>query len=694
MLNRSAKSFLFLFFATLVFLISTTSRANEPTLGDAPRMPENVSGLPGAGVRPKGVTGGFSVNINSREQVRSFYNAIYPSSAGVPMNTTEDILDCVPGTNSTLFQEAVVRRINFFRAMAGLPAAITLDAGNNFNDQAAALMMSANNALSHTPPSSWSCWSINGSNAASMSNLALGNAGADSITAYIWDFGASNYEVGHRRWILFPQTQIMGTGDVPQTNIITVMQTNLYLAANATWVFDANLYGSRPATRQPFVSWPPAGYVPYQIVYPQWSFALTNANFSNATITMKSNGVSVAVSVQNYVTGYGENTLVWYPSTLDPTSSTTTFPFSGTDTVYTVTVTNIQYSGATVGYTYNVTLFDPAVPGADSFPPTISGTNQPAINTANPYTFTALTNVTGYEWQSFLRTPTNFNDGAESGLANFIVNTTAGYSVQDSTHHASGSFSFHLAHPGSPPTDQILTINQIFVPKTNTIFTYKSELGYAADGETAKVQISADNGNTWLNLFSETGNLSGNPIETSFINRSATLTNYAGLPVQLRFDYSYSNGLSYYPSASSGYGWYLDDIIITNYEVATSFTTNFITTTNFTFSPAQAGNYSLQASGILYSQFVIGGAPIKQVTAIVGPTVITLNTPVITGTQVQLNFSITGAVSTFKLLQANQLNTAWTTNPGAIFTTNIFGSSYRFTTTNGPATRFYRIQSP
>src|SRR5438034_1286336 len=94
--------------------------------------------------------------------------------------------------------------------------------------------------------------------------------GADAITAYIWDFGANNDIVGHRRWLLYPQTKVMGTGDVPNQGG--------FAAANATWVFDANYGGPRPATRKPFVSWPPAGYVPYQVVYPQWSFALSNVN--------------------------------------------------------------------------------------------------------------------------------------------------------------------------------------------------------------------------------------------------------------------------------------------------------------------------------------------------------------------------------------------------------------------------------
>jgi hypothetical protein len=81
--------------------------------------------------------------------------------------------------------------------------------------------------------------------------------------------------------------------------------------------------------------------------------------------------------------------------------------------------------------------------------------------------------------------------------------------------------------------------------------------------------------------------------------------------------------------------------------------------------------------------------------AIVGSPVIALTTPVLSGSQVQLNFTVTsGPAATFHLLQVDQLGGTWITNASAVLTTNIPGSSYRFTTTSGPATRFYRIQSP
>jgi len=653
----------------------------EPILGDAPTAPKDVSNLP-RGPMELGVTGGFTVNTDSREEVRSFYIAVYTSSDGVPMNTTANVSTCTPGTNAATYQEAVLRRINWFRAMAGLPASVTLNTTNNSKDQEAAVMMSANTNLSHSPPPTWHCYTFNGATASSNSNLALGDAGADAITGYIWDYGANNNAVGHRRWLLYPQTQVMGTGDVPQQGS--------FKSANATWVFDGNYGGPRPATRKSYVSWPPAGYVPYPVVYPRWSFALSNANFTNATVNMKSNGVPVTVSTETYQIFYGENTIVWVPMGLNPNDYNTVFPFGGTDTVYTVAVSNIHVGVTTTNYAYTVTVFDPAVPGADYHPPVISGPNQPGAGQNNAYTFTAVSNATSYQWRSTLRTPYNFNDGAESGLGNFTVNTSLGYAVQQSSVVASGSYSFHLAHP-SPPTDQTLTLNQVFVPRTNTLLKFKSQLGYAADGQSAKVQISTNGGTSWVDLFSQTGDLSGYPIETAFTNRSLSLAAYTGNIAVLRFNYHIGVG-SYYYQTSAGVGWYIDDIVITNAEIGTVSGTNATATTNFTFNPSQSGTYNLEVQALIFTEFPLGWGPAKEVNVMPA---IMLGMPVVTNGQVRLDFTVTSnSAATFKLLQVDQLGAAWITNTGATLTTNVPGSSYRFTTTVGPSKRFYRIQAP
>src|SRR5580698_1177759 len=74
------------------------------SLGEAAKAPKDI--LPQTGApSPLDLTvnGGFTVNTDSREQVRSFYNAIFPTSENVPMNSTADVPSCSPGENSQDF---------------------------------------------------------------------------------------------------------------------------------------------------------------------------------------------------------------------------------------------------------------------------------------------------------------------------------------------------------------------------------------------------------------------------------------------------------------------------------------------------------------------------------------------------------------------------------------------------------------
>ena len=111
-----------------------------------------------------------------------------------------------------------------------------------------------------------------------------------------------------------------------------------------------------------------------------------------ASVTMQSNGVTLSVTLQSYATGYGEDTLVWYPSNLDPTSFNTVFPFSGADTVYAIAVNNVQTESGPQNFGYSVTVFDPALRGAGFVPTIVSGTNRPSVNGNNPYACTPSAN--------------------------------------------------------------------------------------------------------------------------------------------------------------------------------------------------------------------------------------------------------------------------------------------------------------
>ena len=295
-----------------------------------------------------GLVYGVEVDPSTRNASQAFYYDAYQPSASVPMDWTGSYALCDAGTTSVAFRQSEIDRVNYFRAMAGVPAEVVLDETWNGQDQQAALMMSANNGINHNPPASWMCYTSGGAAAAGKSNLALGTYGTYAIDAYIRDPGSANSAASHRRWILYPPTDEMGTGDVPQMVP--------YKSANALWVIDDSPVSPRPATRDPFVAWPPPGYVPYQVTYPRWSFAYPSANFSAANISMTENGAAVSVALEPVTNGYGDNTLVWIPKGL---SNTAGWSKPALDVKYQVTINNVMIAGMPQSFSYSVTVFDP-----------------------------------------------------------------------------------------------------------------------------------------------------------------------------------------------------------------------------------------------------------------------------------------------------------------------------------------------
>jgi hypothetical protein len=284
------------------------------------------------------------IDPSNREASLNYFNQAYRASEGAAVGWTGSHAGCIAGETAAAFRQAIQLRINYFRAMAGAPAVVQLDDVYSAKAQQAALMMSANGQLSHNPPPSWLCYTAEGAQAAGSSNLYLGAFGPAAITGYVYDPGSGNYAVGHRRWILYPQTQRMGTGDIPPVGGAR--------SSNALWVFDEHMWQPRPQTREEYVAWPPPGYVPYQVVFPRWSFSYAGANFSQAVVEMSAGGQAIPVAVQPVVNGYGENTLVW-----EPGLSFGSPP--GADTAYDVAVGGVVIGGAPRDFSYRVIVFDP-----------------------------------------------------------------------------------------------------------------------------------------------------------------------------------------------------------------------------------------------------------------------------------------------------------------------------------------------
>lgn len=289
---------------------------------------------------------GLYIFPENRAASIAFFHAYYTTTTTSSIEWTGNHSQCNAGSISPAFQAAIAQRINYFRAMAGVPA-VKLDEDYSAKAQQAALMMSVNRRLNHSPTPDWLCYTESGNEGANSSNLFLEVYGVDAITGYMADGGGDNFPVGHRRWMLYPPTLFMGSGDVPPQDG--------YPSANALWVFDENSDEPLPNTREPFVAWPPPGYVPYQVLFPRWSFSYPNADFSAATVSLSINGQPVSLSVQPVLNGFGENTLTWEPNLSNNAPPTS-------DLRYTVTVQNVNVSGISQNFTYDVIIINPDLP--------------------------------------------------------------------------------------------------------------------------------------------------------------------------------------------------------------------------------------------------------------------------------------------------------------------------------------------
>jgi uncharacterized protein YkwD len=255
---------------------------------------------------------------------------------------------CHPGAVTTSVKDDMLAALNFYRALAGLEP-VTRDADLDEQAQAAALIMDANNSLSHFPSSAWTCWTQAGYDGAGNSNLALAVGGYSSflrtlMEGFMLDPGLNNFEVGHRRWFLWPAVRGVGFGATTE--------------AVAVWV-TANGISYDSTTAPEYTAWPTSGYFPIELTTSRWSLSnnhFLDADMSNATVSMSHEGSAVAV-IPHYGPiqyGYSEN-ITW--DIVD--SRFAGWVNSGEDQTFEVTVDGILVGGETVSHTYSVTLAGP-----------------------------------------------------------------------------------------------------------------------------------------------------------------------------------------------------------------------------------------------------------------------------------------------------------------------------------------------
>src|SRR5436190_1687212 len=100
---------------------------------------------------------------------------------------TGDVTSCTAGDIGAAARANALRLVNLYRWLAALPPVVT-DPTKDAQDQACALMMRANNMISHTPPTTWTCYTADGNTAAGNSNVSSGRA-VSSVDLYMGDNG-------------------------------------------------------------------------------------------------------------------------------------------------------------------------------------------------------------------------------------------------------------------------------------------------------------------------------------------------------------------------------------------------------------------------------------------------------------------------------------------------------------------------
>ncbi len=181
-----------------------------------------------------------------------------------------------------------VAYINLYRYLCGL-SPLADDPDLNESAQYCAVIQDQQNFLDHTPDPSVDCYTSEGANAASSSNLALGPTHpAPAIDLYIDDSGVSS--LGHRRWILNPSYGPAGIGHAGN--------------AGCLYVFSWSNSGTPD-----FVAWPNQGFTPISVIPSVWSFSSNNYTLNAGTVVevvRLSDTASLPVSLYVPPTGYGQ----------------------------------------------------------------------------------------------------------------------------------------------------------------------------------------------------------------------------------------------------------------------------------------------------------------------------------------------------------------------------------------------------
>lgn len=552
---------------------------------------------------------GYQLNTQRRNEVVHFWNCVWLAPRAVMgwtghFNTLS--APGSPGTVSAAWNADVQRRVNFYRALAGLPADITFDAlaplalpGYQGGSTAVpagtlrstccqhaafmnAVELNANFGYEVTHLATGTEWAFSqaGSNGWRHGNLAAGANGPAAVDLYILEpadtgDGSAPSLVGHRRWILYTKANDMANGDTPRST----MDGYEVPASNCLYVV------STPRANPPvqFVPWPGAGFFPAPLRPRYWSLCYPGASFATATVSVTGPSGNVPVVIgARLADGTGDNGISFEMPSLPSTFTA--------DTSYTVTVSGITGAGVPATHTWTTTFMNP-----DRLLTSLTPAGPSVITQAGAsFTVSEVDAAESREVQIIRTTAAagTFSESAEDATAARIVDgTSGGYSLRQafiseqipnqnpvtfSPH--SGTKAFHLTHPEIDSTESFQIAADV-IPSPGSTLSFQECFRWLFTENRLSLEISADGGVDWTEIYGRNGaytyvddpehlyntslwDKQGASLAPAWKARSVSLAAWAGKLVRLRFVLrSNQRGFT---GTDTRFGCFVDSLSLTN----------------------------------------------------------------------------------------------------------------------------------
>jgi uncharacterized protein YkwD len=281
---------------------SATSGSGTGTAASSGAGGNGAGGAGGAGGTESGSSSSSSSSSSSASSSSSGSGGASPTDAlcarwnGDRANLGEgtwsgSVNGCNAGDISADGRANALKLVNLYRFIAGLPEVSTA-ADRDQKAQACALMMDANNQLSHSPPMNWACYTADGAQAAGNSNISS-TPGVEGVDLYMADPGNPT-TIGHRRWILSGSLGPIGLGSTSSRSCM--------------WVI-----GGSGAVNPAFTAWPSPGLFPIQAMNASfqsvdqtgWTIQSSSIDLGGAQVTVTDAGQSKPVKVTQLANNYG-----------------------------------------------------------------------------------------------------------------------------------------------------------------------------------------------------------------------------------------------------------------------------------------------------------------------------------------------------------------------------------------------------